>query len=304
MYQAPEIPPSLHALMAEIGPKWASNTSGHIKMMVEAYSEVLRAAPGIAEGMREERDLPYGAQDARQVLDLYVPDGAANAPSVLFFHGGAFTDGEKNRTPEIHANIVRYFARNGIIGINVEYRPAPRWTYPAGSEDVGLAVRWAQQNIARYGGDPARIFIAGSSAGAAHTGSYAYDRRLQPAEGPGIAGHIVISGRVRADNRPDNPNARRVEAYYGTDASRFEDVSQVNHVDAHSVPTMIAVAEFENPLIDVYCAELFYKLALAKGRAPRFIRLAGHNHASIHAHIGTTEDRLGQEMLAFVRSGR
>jgi len=304
MYKPPQIPSSLLDLMAEIGPRWAAGTSAHIKMMVDAFSELLRSAPDAAGGMHESRDVAYGADDARQVLDVYRPAGASAAPAALFFHGGAFTDGEKNRTPEIHANICRYLARHGVIGINVEYRQAPMWTWPSGAQDVALAVRWARENAARIGADPARIFVIGSSAGAAHTGAYAYDPRVQPPGGPGIAGHIVISGRVRADNRADNPNARKVEAYYGTDASRFDDLSPVTRVGADSVATMIAIAEFENPLIDVYCAELFYRLAQAKGHAPRFIRLAGHNHASIHAHIGTAEDRLGREMLEFIASGR
>jgi acetyl esterase len=304
MYTPPPVAAALIELMAEIGPKWASNTAGHVKMMVEAYSEVLRSASGAAEGMQEMRDVAYGNADARQVLDVYRPSGATHAPMALFLHGGAFTDGEKDRTPEIHANICRYFARHGVVGINVEYRQAPKWTWPAGAEDVALAVRWARENAARIGGDAARVFIIGSSAGAAHTAAYAYDGRMQPAGGHGIAGHIVISGRVRADNRPDNPNARKVEAYYGSDASRFEDLSPVSHAGAHSPPTMIAIAEYENPLIDVYCAELFFRLAQANGRASRFIRLAGHNHASIHAHIGTAEDRLGRELLEFIRLGR
>ena len=304
MYTPPEIPAALRELMAQIGPQWASNTAGHIKMMVDAFSELLRSARDAGAGMEETRDIAYGRDDARQVLDVYRPRDAAHAPLALFFHGGAFTDGEKNRTPEIHANICRHFARNGVIGVNVEYRQAPKWTYPSGSQDVALAVRWARENAARFGGDAGRIFIIGSSAGAAHTGSYAYDSRLQPPGGPAIAGHIVISGRVRADNRPDNPNARKVEAYYGTDASRYDDVSPVSHVQRGGVPTMIAIAEYENPLIDVYCAELYYRLAQANGRASRFLRLSGHNHASIHAHIGTTETLLGTELLEFVRTGR
>jgi acetyl esterase/lipase len=302
MSQAPDIPQSLCDLMAEIGPKWGSNTSGHVKMMVDAFSEVLAAVP--TGDLEEVRDIRYGNDDERQVLDTYRQPGISGAPIMLFFHGGAFTDGEKNRTPQIHGNIVRYIARHGMVGINVEYRQAPKWGYPAGSTDVGLSVAWARANAARLGGDPNRIFICGSSAGAAHTGSYAYDKRLHPAAGPGIAGHIVLSGRVRADNRPDNPNAKRVEAYYGTDASKFDDLSCVSHVSADSVPTFIAVAEYENPRIDIYCAELFYKLSLAQGRSPRFLRLMKHNHASIHAHIGTSEDVLGQELLDFLRTGR
>ena len=99
MYIPPAIPASLRDLMAEVGPKWASNTSGHIKLMVDAYSEVLRTARDATAGMQEIRDAEYGRDDPRQVLDVYKPNDAANAPIALFLHGGAFTDGEKNRTP-------------------------------------------------------------------------------------------------------------------------------------------------------------------------------------------------------------
>ncbi len=49
----------------------------------------------------------------------------------------------------------------------------------------------------------------GHSAGGAHVGSYAYNKSLQPVGGTGLAGLIIVSGRMRADNRDDNPNARR-----------------------------------------------------------------------------------------------
>ena len=140
----------------------------------------------------------------------------------------------------------------------------------------------------------------GHSAGGAHAGSYAYDKPLHPADGPGIAGLLIISGRVRADSRADNPNARRVAEYYGSDASIYDDVSPVSHIAKDSVATFIATAEFENPLIDVYCFELAYRLAAAKGRAPPFAWLKGHNHTSIIGHFNTAEDTLGRACLEFI----
>ena len=118
------------------------------------------------------------------------------------------------------------------------------------------AVAWTRANIAKFGGDPERIFLFGHSAGAAHAAGYAYDKHQHPDGGPGIAGLIVVSGRVRADNSSRNPNARKVEAYYGTDSGRYDELSPVSLVDATSVRTMVAFAEFENPLIDAYCLEL------------------------------------------------
>jgi len=186
----------------------------------------------------------------------------------------------------------------------MEYRLAPEHRYPAGSQDVAAAVQWTRRHIGEHGGDPGRIFLIGHSAGAAHAGSYAYDRRLQPASGPGIAGLVVLSGRVRAEMLPENPNAPKVEAYYGPDPAAHADASPVTHVSADSVPTMIGVGEYENPLLDVHCAELGHRLAAAKRRASRFVWLAGHNHTSVIAHFNTAEERLGREILEFIRLGR
>jgi acetyl esterase/lipase len=285
--------------MAELGPVWARDVSGNVQRMVEAFSSVLVSAPKV--GVELTADLHYGTRP-RQVLDVYRPQGATDTPCVVFVHGGAFVDGDRNRTLEVYANVSYYLARHGVIGVNMEYRLAPEARYPAGSNDVATAVAWCRANVARFGGNPMRIFLMGHSAGAAHAASYAYDPALHPASGPGIAGLIVVSGRVRAETWPGNPNAAKVQAYYGGDPTLLEQRSAVSHVGPHSVPTMIAIAEFENPFLDVHCAELFYRLAKAKGRAPRFLRLAAHNHTSIIAHLNTADERLGREILTFIAS--
>jgi acetyl esterase/lipase len=293
-----EIPTALRALMAEVGPRWAADTRGHIRLMLDRFSEVLVASP--KSGVRVEKAIAYGAHE-RQCFDLFVPPGQGpRRPGLIFVHGGAFTEGSRNRTEEVYANVLYYFARHGIVGINAGYRLAPEAAYPAASRDVGEVVSWMRANAEALGVDPSRIFLMGHSAGGAHVGTYAYDKRHHPASGPGIAGLIVVSGRVRADNRAENPNARRVEAYYGTDPARYEDVTPINHVDASSVPTFIAFAEYENPLIDVYCLELAHRLAAAKGRAPPVLRLKGHNHTSIIAHLNTDEDILGAAIREFI----
>jgi acetyl esterase/lipase len=290
----PAIPEAVLAEMAEIGPRWGANVPGHVRRMVEAFTPVLVRAP--RDGVDVVRDLPYGAHP-RQILDIYRPAGLSGAPVVLFFHGGAFVDGEKDRSPGIYSNVLYYLARHGIVGANVEYRLAPEHKYPSGTEDVALAVKWARSNAARFGGDPGRIFLMGHSAGVAHTGSYAYG------SGDPVAGHVCVSGRVRAEMWPGNPNAQKVAAYYGSDAQVHESVSQANLVGPSSPPTLIAIAEFENPLIDVHCTELYYRLARVNGRAGRFIRLDGHNHTSIIASFNTADERLSREVVSFVKGG-
>jgi acetyl esterase len=299
----PEIPADLRALMAEVGPRWGTNPSAHVKLMVERFSEVLKHSP--KDGVTVKRDIAYGEYQ-RQMFDVFLPDRSDKTRSaVLFVHGGAFLDGHRNRSDEIYSNVLYYFARHGVVGINIGYRLAGDAQYPAATQDVASVVKWAHDHASEIGVDPTRIFLMGHSAGAAHAGSYAYDKRLQPPGGPGIAGFIVVSGRVRAENRPENPNAQKVVAYYGSsDPDILDDVSPVNHVDADSVPTFVAWGEYENPLIDVHCAELVYRLSTAKRRSPPIVWLRGHNHTSMIAHINTAEDFLGSAMLDFIAEPR
>lgn len=298
MSTPPPIPLKVWTLMAEVGPRWAQGHSQHIQQVMDAFVPVLEQAP--KEGITVGRDRAYGT-DPRQVLDVYLPPGdKSDRAAVIFVHGGAFTEGTRDRNAEIYANVPYYFANNGIVGINAEYRLAPQARYPEGSRDAGLMVAWVRANAERLGVDPQRIFLMGHSAGGAHVATYAYERRLHPAQGAGIAGVIIVSGRVRADNLPENPNAKRVEEYYGSDPSRYDELSAVSHVDKDSLPTLIAFAEYENPLLDVYCLELAHRLAALKRKAPRVVYLAGHNHASIVAHFNTAEERLGRAILEFI----
>src|SRR6266567_8343304 len=111
------------------------------------------------------------------------------------------------------------------------------------------------RSIADSGGRTRRNpgFRMGHSAGGAHVASYAYDRSLQPEGGSGLAGVIVVSGRVRVENRTDNPNARRVETYYSTTSpDELDRLSPVSYVGPNSIPTLVAWGEHENPLIDVH----------------------------------------------------
>lgn len=290
--------PSIRALLADIGPRWAQNIPAHVREVVAAYGPELARVP--RTGVTLTRDLRYGDHE-RQCVDVFAPARSDTPrPVVVFVHGGAFVDGHRNRSPEVYANVLYYFARHGYVGVNVEYRLAPEFRYPRGTEDVAAAIAWVKREIGAFGGDPDCVFLAGHSAGAAHAASYAYDRRFHLDAGVGLRGLIVISGRVRADNGPDNPNAAKVEAYYGRDASTYDDASALTHVYPGCVPTFIAFAEYENPLIDRYCIELAARIASFERRAPRMHYARSHNHTSIVAHLNTDDDALGAEIRSFI----
>lgn len=301
MASLPAIPGEVWALFDDIGPRWRENVSGHVKMVCEALTPILKRAP--KDGI-EVHTVSYGPHE-RQAFEVFTPPSAGKLrPALLFVHGGAFVEGSRHRTDEIYANVLNFAAANGIVGINVGYRLAPDAVWPGASQDIGAVVRWVASHAEELSVDPARIFLMGHSAGGAHVASWAYDKRVHGPEGHGLAGLIVASGRVRAENLPENPNAKKVEAYYGSDASIFDDRSPVSHVTADSVPTLVAWCEFENPLIDLHCSELVYRLAEAKRRGPPVVFCPRHNHTSTVGQINTADDLLGPAILEFIDNPR
>ncbi|WP_245639814.1 alpha/beta hydrolase [Paraburkholderia heleia] len=294
--------PEQRRRMLELGPRWNDDIVGHRKAVIDCYTPVVAAAP--KHGIRVEREIAYGPH-ARQVLDVFDPapvcgEGAPRE-AVLFVHGGAFVRGSKSVNGEIYDNVCHWFARQGFIAVNVEYRLADEAPWPGGAEDVALALAWVREHAARWRIDASRVFLIGHSAGGAHAASCLFDPALAGAVAPGsVAGLVLISARLFADVDPRNPNAGPVRQYFGDDESRYAERSPLTHAACAEVPVMIAVAEYENRFLDGYGAAFFLAVLRHRGVPPRFVQMRGHNHTSIVAHFNSGEEVLGREILAFM----
>jgi acetyl esterase/lipase len=108
------------------------------------------------------RDVAYGT-DPRQRLDIYAPvDGQGRSAVVVFVYGGSWNSGRRQE----YAFAARALASRGYVTVLFDYRLVPEHRYPVFVEDTAKAVAWTHRNVASYGGDPARLFILGHSAGA------------------------------------------------------------------------------------------------------------------------------------------
>jgi acetyl esterase len=300
--QVSMMPEAVQDRLREVGPGWGKDIVGNIAKTLQVYTPVLEAAP--KDGVRITRDIAYGG-DPRHRLDVYQPLTSANTPVVVFFHGGAYVQGERNLNQQVYANIPTWFARNRMLGINATYRLAPTAKWPAGAQDVGTVVRWVKQNASSFGGDPNRIYLIGHSAGATHVASYALIKSLQPAEGHGLAGIVLMSGRYDLRPNPDDPNFANFQAYFGTDASQYPMQSPINHVaSAAPLPTFIAIAEYDNPDLDTQGALMLAALCQRDRACPRFTRLENHNHLSETFQFNTPDEAFAREVLAFIARNR
>ena len=103
-------------------------------------------------------------------LNVWTPDlGAAGLPVLVWIHGGSFMNGSSSVGEYDGAA----FARDGVVCVSINYRLAAEGFLflDDGIVNLGLldqlaALRWVQDNISLFGGDPARVTVAGESAGA------------------------------------------------------------------------------------------------------------------------------------------
>ncbi|MGY4349077.1 acetyl esterase [Bradyrhizobium sp. GM7.3] len=147
---------------------------------------------------------PAGALPAR----IYVPEGQAPFPVVVYYHGGGWVGGGLDVVDEPCRALAN---RAGAIVVAPSYRLAPENKFPSAVEDAYAAMKWAGERIASFGGKIDKLFIAGDSAGgnlAAATTLMARDRN-----GPKISGQILLYPVV--DAKADYPSMREhAEGYF------------------------------------------------------------------------------------------
>ncbi len=103
-------------------------------------------------------------------LNVWTPDPTATGlPVFVWIHGGSFMNG----SGAVGAYRGSSFARDGVVCVTINYRlQAEGFLHtPDGTSNLGLldqiaALTWVRQNIAAFGGDPARVTVGGESAGA------------------------------------------------------------------------------------------------------------------------------------------
>ncbi len=190
----------------------------------------------VGAGYRVTRNLVYTPEHWPEPVlgDFYLPKSPRPVPAVLLVHGGGWTgkDGRWQMDP-----IARRLAKRGYAVLNVTYRLAPRWTYPAPLEDLREAVKWLRAHAAEQGIDPERIATFGYSAGG-------YLAALTGLTDGSQSSHIraIVTGGAPTD-LTFYPGGDLVPQFLGGTRQqipeRFREASPVNYVTPKSPPMFI-----------------------------------------------------------------
>ena len=289
-----QMPPDIAEKIAAMGRVVDPENTGKI------YAPLQEKEP--YTGVKVMRDVKYG-DDARNVVDIFVPEsGAAGRPVLMFVHGGGMIRGNKHPPGSaFYDNIMLFAARHGMVGVNVEYRLAPQFPWPAGNEDLSAAVRLVADKAADFGADPSRIYLMGHSAGATHVASFVSHPEFHGPKGSGLAGAILSSGGY--DFTKDEQSEGRT-AYFGSDPAQLAQRSAVAGLIKTHVPLMISSAELDPPPIAAQSALLKDALCKSEHGCVRSILLPKHSHMSESYSINTADTQLSDQILEFIKTGK
>ncbi len=138
-----------------------------VALITYAFAKGARASEAALEkhvpsGIVARRDVAYGS-GKNETFDLYYQqEGNAPRPTIVWVHGGGFVAGNKNGI----TNYMKILAGHGYTMIAVEYSRGYGTTYPQPVEEVNAALGFVVRNAANLKVDPAKIVLAGDSAGA------------------------------------------------------------------------------------------------------------------------------------------
>jgi acetyl esterase len=170
----------------------------------------------------DDRILALGAH--RIPVRVYRPSITDRLPALMYFHGGGFVLGDL----ETHDRECRALANaSGCVVVAVDYRRPPEHPFPAAPEDCYAATRYVAEHPQEFGIDPARLGVAGDSAGGNLAAVVALMARERGA--PTLAFQLLIYPGVDLTDT-ERPSMRE----FGHD--HFVSIEALDWLNSHYVP--------------------------------------------------------------------
>ena len=225
-----------------------------------------------------EFDIPYYNESINQsdeyiqkrcVLDIYYPQNINDFATIVWFHGGGLTGGNK----EIPTSL----KEKDVCIVAVNYRLYPKVNAPKYIEDAAAAVAWVFNKINKYGGDSTLIFVSGHSAGGYLASMIGLDKRWLKEDGIDanrIAGLIPFSGHTIT-----HFTVRKEKGIAGTQPI-VDELAPLYHVRADAPPLLLITGDRELELLGRYeeNAYLMRMMKVSGHQETKLLELDGYGH--------------------------
>ncbi len=276
------------------------------------FTSALLALSAVAFAQEVKKDIPYVDKGhERQVLDVYSPKAAKNAPVVFWIHGGGWQAGDKKEVqlkPQACTD-------KGFVFVAPNYRLLPAAEMGDIIRDVTKALKWTHDHAAEFGGDPKRVFVMGHSAGAQLAALVCTDDRYLKAEKLTfgfIKGCVPVDGDTydvpaiiaTAEARWAAHGLQKAKfghrEKFGNDPEKHKDFSAVTHVTKDKgIPPFLLLHVAEHP--DTSAQATRFATVLKEAGVPVMVH-AGRDttHGRINADLGKADDPGTKAVFDFV----
>ncbi|MFC9918984.1 alpha/beta hydrolase [Agromyces binzhouensis] len=229
--------------------------------------------------------------DANETLLLDAclpPERETPSPAIVLLHGGGFVDGD--RVGGGMRALCRQMSDRGVATFSIDYRLAPDHRYPSQVEDASHAIEWlrAPEQVERFGIDPARIGVFGSSAGAiiaqsiGMAGSGPTDVGARVSAVVSLSGVSLMTEEALGLGEPSPEAINLILNYLGcttasaVNCAQAEAASPLGQVDSSDPPTMLVTGAQE--FVPVEQAQRMQEALLAAGVPAELVVVDGSRH--------------------------
>ena len=227
------------------------------------------------------RDIAYGPH-RRQRYDLFTPPNAVNAPVLVFFHGGGWTNGYKEFTGFMADAVTAH----GFALVAPSYRLAPEFRLPAAVNDGLALLKAVTQNAKESGIDASRMYLSGHSAGGHLAALIALRPRAVTEAGlsqSAIRGCLPISGIMDLHQPAPAPGSLEERVYTDILERATDDavMSPICWAAGNTVPMILSHGDKDSARVVLSNARLEAILSLQSGAVERIVE-RDHDHFQTH----------------------
>ncbi len=239
--------------------------------------------------------------------DLYLPAISEPAPAVLLVHGG----GWERRSREDMTWIAKALARHGFAVMNIDYRFAPEYTFPAQLHDLQMAMQWLQRWSGDYRIDPEAISAFGFSSGAHLVSLMALTSDARhplsaPYGGPATRPAAVVAGGIPSDLRRFESGRLIRQFLGGTEQQKPETyrlASPIAHVSPDAPPFFLFHGNLDM-LVPPEQAEILYQSLREHGVHAELYRMHLRGHITSFLTAGNAVEQATEFLARFGRGPR
>ena len=235
----------------------------------------------------------YGRKEI-EGIDVFRTE-KANAPSILFIHGGAWKGGRSSQAAYIAEPFIKAGANflsldfNNVLETNGDLFPMV--------DQLQRAVAWAYKNAKSFGGDPEKLYLIGHSSGA-HLGGCLVTTDWSARGLPRNIFKGALLGSGMYDLKPVSLSKRAT--YVKFSANLEQALSPQRHIDLLQTPLILTHGSLETPEFQRQTRD-FHRVVTAAGKPAKLLVGQGYNHYETQETLANPYGFMGRQAMQMVR---